>query len=120
MVCQEYIHIDFCGENTPDEEKCLKVLELMKDVKESKRTARFVCDICYIDEKGEKHIFEGICEGVISDEIKGSNGFAYDMIFRYGSKTFAQMKAEEKDEVSHRRKAIDKFVKYMKESTYNI
>ena len=108
-----YIHIDFCGEDTPAEEKCAKVIEMMKDAKEDERTARFICDICYIDETGKKHIFEGICEGKINKEIKGHNGFAYDMIFMYGDKTFAEIPEEEKDKVSHRRKAIDKFIEFL-------
>lgn len=84
---------------------------MMKDVKDSERTARFKCAICYIDEKGENHIVEGICEGKISYEIRGNNGFCYDLIFLHGDKTFAEISEEEKDMVSHRRKAIDKFIK---------
>ena len=105
----------FLGENTPDKEKCEKILEMMKDVQDDKRTARFVCDICYIDENGEKQVFEGVCEGKISDSIKGNNGFTYDMIFLYNdNKTFAQMSEEEKDNVSHRKKAVDKLLEYIK------
>ena len=113
MECQECIRIDFYGEDTPDSKKREKIIEMMKDAKENERTARFTCAICYIDEKGEKHIFEGVCKGEISKEIRGNNGFAYDMIFLYGDKTFAEISSEEKDKVSHRRKAIDKFMGYL-------
>jgi len=105
----------FLGEDTPYEEKCNKVIQMLENAKEDERTARFVCDICYIDENGENHIFEGVCEGTISNKIMGVNGFAYDRIFLYDNdKTFAQMSEEEKDKISHRRRAIDKFVEYLK------
>ena len=106
----------FLGENTPYEEKCSKVIEMLKNAKDEERTARFICDICYIDENGNSNFFEGICEGKISKEILGENGFAYDRIFLYNDqKTFAQMPEEEKDSISHRRKAIDKFICFLKE-----
>ena len=116
MECQEFIHIDFYGENTPREEKCEKVLELMKEAKPNERTARFKCAICYIDINGNKHNFEGVCEGIISNEIRGNNGFCYDLIFLYGDKTFAELTQEEKDKVSHRRIAIDEFIKYLEKT----
>lgn len=103
----------FLGEDTTNVEKCNKVLEMMQDAKEEERTARFKCAICYIDEKEKINIFEGICEGKISYEIRGDNEFCYDLIFMYGNKTFAEISEEEKDKVSHRRKAIDKFVEYL-------
>ena len=105
----------FCGPNSTDEDKYNKILELMKDVKEeNKRTARFVCIICYIDEDGMEHIFEGVCEGIIAFEPKGDNDFGYDPIFMVGDKTFAQMSEEEKNKISHRGLAINKMLEYMK------
>lgn len=86
---------------------------MMKDAKDDQRTARFKCAICYIDEKGKSHIFEGMCEGKINNEIRGNNGFCYDLIFLYKDKTFAEISEEEKGKVSHRRKAIDKFLQYL-------
>lgn len=102
----------YLGEDTPAKEKCNKILELMKDAKGSDRSARFICSICYIDETGNTHNFEGVCEGIISDKIRGFNGFMYDMIFEYKGRTFAEMSENEKDSVSHRKRAIDKFIKY--------
>lgn len=115
MGCQEYIHIDFYGEHLPAREKCEKVLELMKDAKDNERTARFICAICFIDENGKKHIFEGICEGKISTEVRGNTDFCYDYIFLYKDKTFAEISIEEKNKVSHRKEALNKFIKYLKE-----
>ena len=103
----------YLGENTPAYEKCSKILELMKNAKENERSARFVCAICYIDGLGNVHTFEGKCEGNISTEIRGSNGFMYDMIFEYKAKTFAEMSEDEKDMVSHRKNALDQFVNFL-------
>lgn len=106
----------FAGENATDEDRINKVLNLMKDVPEEKRTARFKCAICYIDETGEKYIFEGVSEGKIGFEPKGNNGFGYDPIFiSEKNKTFAELTGEEKNSISHRGRAIEKFVKFLEE-----
>lgn len=112
----------FAGENATDEDRINKVLGLMKDVPEKERTARFKTDICFIDEKGEKHIFEGVSEGKIGFEKKGTNGFGYDPIFiSENGKTFAELTREQKNEISHRGRATAKFVEYLekiKKKTY--
>lgn len=105
----------FCGANATDKDRINKILELMNDVKDdNKRTARFVCAICYIDENGEKHIFEQSCEGIIAKAPQGDNDFGYDPIFLVGEKSFAQMTEEEKNKISHRGKAIKELVNYIK------
>ncbi len=88
---------------------CEKVLSEMTDVPDEKRTARFLCSICYIDADGEKHIAEGTCEGKIGYEKLGTNGFGYDPIFMYNDRSFAELSAEEKNNVSHRSNALKKF-----------
>ena len=103
----------FAGENATDEDRRNKVLNLLKDVDKENRTARFKTVICYIDENRELHFFEGIAEGIIGQEPKGNNGFGYDPIFIYNGKTFAEMSSEEKNAVSHRGKAIEKFVEFL-------
>lgn len=106
----------YAGPNATDQDKINKVLNLIKDVEDSKRTANFKCAICYINENGEKHIFEEKCEGKIAHKPQGTAGFAYDPIFLYGNKTFAEMTTEEKNEISHRGKAVKKLVEYLKEN----
>lgn len=93
-----------------------KVLKLMKDVEDEKRTARFKCVICYIDESGKKHIFGGTCEGKITKKEYGTSGFGYDPIFLYKDKTFAQMGMEEKNKISHRGQTIKKLVDYFEKN----
>lgn len=91
------------GEGLDDHGRNLKLLEELQGV--TNRTGRFVCSIAYIDANGEKHSFEGVCEGVIGDEEKGENGFGYDPLFLVGEKSFAQLSGADKDALSHRGKA---------------
>lgn len=103
----------YAGPEATSQDKIEKVLKLMKDVEENKRTARFKCVMCYIDKKGEQHIFEGSCEGKITYEPCGTAGFDYDPIFLYDTRTFAQMSSEEKNKISHRGQAVNKLVEYL-------
>lgn len=105
----------FAGENATDHDRSMKVLDKLEGISESGRTARFICEICYIDENGEKHFFTGKCEGIIGTEEKGSNGFGYDPIFCYGDKTLAEMTDDEKNQISHRGEALRLMTEYLKE-----
>ncbi len=107
----------FAGPNATDDDRINKLLELLKNVPDEKRTARFKTSICYIDENGKKHIFEGTCEGTIGKEKVGENGFGFDPIFICEGRTFAQRSREEKNKISHRGRAIEKFIKYIEEIT---
>ena len=99
----------YAGENATDEDRINKVLSLLKDVEEEKRTARFKTALCYIDEKGKKHA----AEGIIGYEPKGNNGFGYDPIFiSETGKTFAELTREEKNKISHRGRAVAKFIDF--------
>jgi XTP/dITP diphosphohydrolase len=93
-----------------DKKNIEKVLRLLKDVPEEKRTARFVCCLCLAD--GGKILAEtkGTVEGVIIDKPRGENGFGYDPIFFVPklNKTVAQLASEEKNLISHRGNAIRK------------
>lgn len=91
------------------------VLKIMEGVKN--RKASFHAVICYIDEKGETHFFEGINEGEISYEQKGDYGFGYDPIFFIPdeNKTEAELGKDYKDINGHRAKAFKKFIEYLKE-----
>lgn len=105
----------FAGENASDKDRSLKVLNELKNVPDSERSARFICEICYIDENGEKHFFSGRCEGFIGREERGENGFGYDPIFCVGDKTLAEMTDDEKNKISHRGNALRLFNEYLKE-----
>jgi XTP/dITP diphosphohydrolase len=79
------------------------------------RKARFITIISIILNNTE-HLFEGICEGKIIEEKTGTGGFGYDPVFvpDGSSKTFAEMSMEEKNVFSHRRKATDKLIEFLK------
>lgn len=90
-----------------------KVLTKMKN--EKNRKAYFITCLCLYDESG-KHFFTGKIHGEILSEKKGNNGFGYDPIFQPEgySISFAEMKTEEKNQISHRKKAIEQFLNFLK------
>ena len=99
----------YAGENATDADRCSKLLSELSGVEKEKRTARFVCVICFIDENGTETVIRGTCEGYIGTEPRGENGFGYDPVFMYGDRSFAEISAEEKNSVSHRADALRKF-----------
>jgi XTP/dITP diphosphohydrolase len=96
----------YAGEGATDRENNHKLLEMMKDVEE--RDASFMCTIAIAVPAGPALIYEGRCDGNITREPMGDNGFGYDPLFYFPplKKTFAQMGSEEKNHVSHRGKAM--------------
>lgn len=99
----------YAGENATDADRCAKLLSELSGIEKEKRTARFVCVICFIDENGTETVIRGTCEGYIGTEPLGDNGFGYDPVFMYGDRSFAEISAEEKNSVSHRADALRKF-----------
>ncbi|MGL5616760.1 MAG: XTP/dITP diphosphatase [Sarcina sp.] len=100
----------YSGEHGNDEANNEKLLKNLKDVPLEKRTARFVCAITVVNEKGELSSVRGEAEGIITEEIKGDGGFGYDPLFyvQEFEKTFSEITAEEKNKISHRGKALMK------------
>lgn len=105
----------FAGENATDEEKCRYILEKLENISDEKRTARFICDMCFIDENGREYHAEGRCEGKIGKEEKGNNGFGYDPIFVVGNRTLAELEEAEKNKISHRAEALKKMKEILKQ-----
>lgn len=96
----------FAGEHGDDAKNNAKLLKLLSDVPDEERTARFVSVVCCVFPNGDVLSARGECEGKIGYEEKGDGGFGYDPIFMAGSKSFAELSAEEKDSLSHRGKAL--------------
>lgn len=96
----------YAGEDATDKANNLKLLKTMEDIKE--REATFFCTIAIAVPRGPALIYEGHCDGIISEKLLGDHGFGYDPLFYYPAykKTFAQMSGEEKNRVSHRGKAM--------------
>lgn len=114
----------FSGEKTINDDGTLidhrniaKVLELLKDVPEEKRTASFFCCLCLASTEQILIETEGTLEGLITNKEIGKNGFGYDPIFfvPHLNKTVAQLTAEEKNAISHRGNAIRKFKPLLEE-----
>ena len=99
-----------------DKDPAKNVEKLLHELQgESNRRACFRCIIALVD--GEKKVlFEGRVDGEIMYEQSGSGGFGYDPIFRPDGYdcSFAEMAAEEKNRISHRGKAIEKLVAYLR------
>ena len=102
----------FAGEPKNDDRNIAKLLD---DLKEStNRSARFRTVITLILPTTSLS-FEGIIEGEITHEKKGSNGFGYDPVFQpiESSITFAQMSMEQKNTISHRALALEKMISFL-------
>ena len=78
------------------------------------RKAKFVCAMTLVDADG-KVLFQtrGECHGEIEREQSGLNGFGYDQIFLIGQKTMAEMSEEEKNEISHRGRALREVLEFL-------
>ncbi|WP_275532209.1 XTP/dITP diphosphatase [Blautia sp. An249] len=98
----------YMGEDTSYHIKNARLIERLDQVPDEKRTARFVCAIAAAFPDGSVKTVRGVMEGRIGYEEKGENGFGYDPIFylpEYGC-TSAELSREEKNEISHRGKAL--------------
>ncbi|MFN3269059.1 MAG: RdgB/HAM1 family non-canonical purine NTP pyrophosphatase [Candidatus Kapaibacteriota bacterium] len=104
----------FSGVYGDDKENRKKLLELLKGKDGEERKARFRTVICFYD-GSEPKFFEGVCTGRIIEEERGDKGFGYDSIFVPDGfeRTFAEMELEEKNKISHRSRAIEKFLEFM-------
>lgn len=104
----------YMGEDTSYDIKNRKILELLEGVSDERRTARFVCAIAAALPDGTTLTSRGVMEGKIGYQIAGENGFGYDPIFWLDECgcTSAGISPEEKNERSHRGKAL----REMKES----
>lgn len=111
--------------NSMSADNSAKLLRLLKDVPREKRTARFKCvlaltpvlppgradasPVCFADEfEIQTRIFQGVCEGWIGFELRGSGGFGYDPLFLPAGYewTFGELSEAVKNQLSHRARAL--------------
>jgi XTP/dITP diphosphohydrolase len=109
----------YAGENATYDDNVNKLLSELEG--KSSRTARFRTVIAFVtgEEEGDEFLFEGVCEGVIISEKRGDKGFGYDPVFvpEGHSLTFAELSSEEKNRISHRGRAVQKFLEFVKEGS---
>jgi len=109
----------YAGEDCSYADNINKLLVELAEVPYSERIARFRTVACYTD--GEKELTsEGVVEGRITDSPLGDDGFGYDPVFLilHLGKTYAQLTSEEKNELSHRSKAMKKLIQLLKEQRF--
>ena len=100
----------FAGPEASDENNNHKLLDLMKGIDESKRTARFVCCMALSTPEGETLVVEDYCEGIILRQPVGEQGFGYDPLFmpQGYNQSMAELSHQEKNLISHRGKALNR------------
>jgi XTP/dITP diphosphohydrolase len=99
----------------PHGDGCAALLHAMAEVPEGRRAARFRALIVLIAPNGGERAFEGLCEGSIGFDQRGSGGFGFDPVFRVGGEKrhLAELTPEEKHRVSHRGKAAQQVIAFL-------
>jgi XTP/dITP diphosphohydrolase len=105
----------YAGPHASDNENNALLVKKIAGLPIEKRKAFFHCVTVYKDDNHEE-IFEGKCYGRILEKPIGTNGFGYDPLFFIDelNKTFAQLGTEEKNQISHRGKAVNLLSEYLK------
>lgn len=105
----------FAGPQRSDKDNITLLLQRLNG--HPNRRARFHTVISLIW-NGQQHLFEGICEGHILPAPAGGNGFGYDPVFvpEGETRSFAQLTLEEKNRYSHRRKAADQLLAFLRQT----
>jgi len=106
----------YSGENASYSDNVNKLLKDMENVPNGKRMAKFRTVMAFVDDEMEL-IAEDFVEGIITDVTKGVDGFGYDPVFYVPemNKTYAEMSIKEKNQISHRGKALMKMQKLLQE-----
>jgi len=110
------IHSMRYSEPNPTYEKnILKLLKELEGIPQPNRTARFRCSISFLDQKGEEWFFDGVVEGYIGFEKRGTGGFGFDPVFYLPDRgcSMAELPQAEKNKISHRGKALEKLKEFL-------
>ena len=108
----------YAGDGASDMDRIELLLKNLQGVPPERRTARFRCAVAFVhpDDPGQVELFEGTCEGRILDRVQGTGGFGYDPLFyvEHLGQTFAQIPAEQKNQISHRGRAMVKMAEHLR------
>jgi non-canonical purine NTP pyrophosphatase (RdgB/HAM1 family) len=101
----------YAGKHGDDAANNALLLKNLKGVPAEKRKARFVCEIALASPEGILFTVRGTVEGMIIDQPRGKGGFGYDPLFFYPplNRTFGELPSEDKNNISHRAKALAQF-----------
>ncbi|MGB9357588.1 MAG: RdgB/HAM1 family non-canonical purine NTP pyrophosphatase [Acidimicrobiia bacterium] len=94
----------FAGPDATYDQNVDRLLAELSDTVD--RSARFRTAIAFIVPGSDPIVVEGVVEGTITDERRGERGFGYDPVFAVGDRTYAEMSDDEKNQVSHRSRAL--------------
>jgi XTP/dITP diphosphohydrolase len=104
--------------SAPGNDGCAALVSALQEVPNNQRTARFRAVIVLLSPRGEERAFEGICEGSIGFEKRGTGGFGFDPIFRVAADSqhrhLAEMSASEKHRLSHRGIATQQVIAFLR------
>ena len=105
----------YAGENSSDADNRKKLLDKLKSIKEKDRFAYFECCVCVAGPEGLLKSACASCEGIILQQERGGGGFGYDPIFLKHdyNKTFSELSENVKNQISHRRKALNKIIHFL-------
>jgi len=98
----------FAGENTTEESRNRRLLELLDGVPAERRTCRYRAAVAIAAPDGRVWVTEGACEGRLLEAPRGEGGFGYDPLFYVSEhrKTMAELPPEVKNRISHRGRAL--------------
>ena len=104
----------YAGEGCDDEANNDRVLKEMAAVPDEERNCRFRCALSLVGE-GLEESFSGACEGTLLRQRRGTGGFGYDPLFQpdESPRTFAEISADEKAEISHRARALAQLMDFL-------
>lgn len=105
----------YAGCGASDQQNNAKLLEEMKNIEDDLRSATFHCSLVFCCPGSTPHVFEGRVDGYILREERGQGGFGYDPLFWLVEHqcTMAEMPVEEKNGISHRGQALQKFLNFL-------
>ncbi len=103
----------YAGEPKNDDNNISKLLHQLRD--KTNRKAQFKTVIA-LNINGQQHLFTGIIKGKIITSKQGKNGFGYDPVFvpEHSTQTFAELDLEEKSKISHRARAVQQLIAFLK------
>ncbi len=112
----------YAGEDATDDDRIAFLLQKLNNIPKEKWTARFRCVIALTRADAPVELYEGRCEGVITDRPRGASGFGYDPLFYIPEmdRTMAELSFDEKNRVSHRGRASQSVIAVLRDRDWRV